>query len=128
NLGYFETKRKAEIIVRSAAEKKELDAVILNPSTIYGAGDAKKGSRRTQLKVAQGRLPFYTSGGVSIIAVKDVVDATYQAWQTGKSGERYILSGENITIKNLFTLIAGAANVKPPSIYLPDPVVFALGK
>lgn len=128
NLGYFETKRKAEIIVRSAVERGELDAVILNPSTIYGAGDAKKGSRGVQLKVARGQMPFYTSGGVSIVYAKDVVEATYHAWQTGKSGERYILSGENITIKELFTMIAEAANVKPPSLFLPDPVVFALGK
>lgn len=123
DLGYFETKRRAEHLVRESG----LDAVILNPSTIYGAGDARKGSRRTQLKVARGELPFYTSGGVSVVSVHDVVDAILVARERGRRGERYILAGENITIKDLFTRIARFAGVKPPSIYLPNPVVGALG-
>ncbi|MCB0406605.1 MAG: NAD-dependent epimerase/dehydratase family protein, partial [Bdellovibrionales bacterium] len=102
NLGYFETKRIAEEIVLSAAHINDIDAVALNPSTIYGAGDAKKGSRKTQLKVARGEFPFYTSGGVSIIAIEDVIAATLKAWDVGRSGERYILDGDNITIHELF--------------------------
>jgi dihydroflavonol-4-reductase len=106
----------------------ELNAVMINPSTIYGAGDAKKGSRGTQLKVARAKFPFYTAGGVSVVAVEDVVDAIISAWKRGRSGERYIISGENLTIKQLFTEIAQAAGVKPPSIFLPTPIVKLLGK
>jgi dihydroflavonol-4-reductase len=128
DLGYFETKRQAEDIVRLAARKGQLEAVILCPSTIYGAADAKKGSRKTQLKVAQGKLPFYTSGGVSVVSVHDVVAAVLAAREKGRNGERYILSGENITIRNLFERIAGLAGVKPPSIKLPRAAVFAIGR
>jgi dihydroflavonol-4-reductase len=128
NLGYFETKRLAEEIVCEASRRGQIDAVILNPSTIYGAGDAKKGSRKTQVKVAQGKLPFYTSGGVSVVSVHDVVAATLRAREVGRAGERYILSGENITIHNLFKRIAALAGVAPPRIGLPDPVVQILGK
>lgn len=128
NLGYFQTKHEAEKIVKQACEKNQIDAVILNPSTIYGPGDAKKGSRKTQVKVAQGKMPFYTSGGVNVIHIKDLVDAVYQAFQVGKTGERYILAGENLTIKQLFNYIAEAAGVKPPSIYMPDIVLHTIGK
>lgn len=128
NLGYFETKHAAEQIVKSLCTKGQLEAVILNPSTIYGAGDGKKGSRKTQIKVAQGRLPFYTSGGVSIVSVHDVVAAVLRARDIGRNGERYILSGENLTIKDLFDRIARLAGVKPPSIRLPNFAVHALGK
>ncbi|MGE0527003.1 MAG: NAD-dependent epimerase/dehydratase family protein [Bdellovibrionales bacterium] len=128
NLGYFETKHAAEVLVQKACHSGELDAVILNPSTIYGAADAKKGSRRTQLKVAQGRFPFYTSGGVSVVSVHDVVQALLRARDVGRSGERYILSGENITIQDLFNRIAGLAGVKPPRIYLPSLVVHTMGR
>lgn len=128
NLGYFETKRRAEEVVIGATRQGEITSVILNPSTIYGAGDAKKGSRKTQLKVAKGQLPFYTSGGVSVVSVHDVVQAVLKARDVGRNGERYILSGENITIKDLFARIATMAGVKPPSIFLPNPVVHALGK
>lgn len=128
DLGYFETKRQAEDIVRLAARKGLIEAVMLCPSTIYGAADAKKGSRKTQLKVAQGRFPFYTSGGVSIVSVHDVIDALLASRTKGRNGERYILSGENITIRNLFERIAGLAGVKPPGIKLPRAAVFAIGR
>jgi len=128
NLGYFETKRAAEEIVIRATRRLGVDATILCPSTIYGALDAKKGSRKTQLKVARGQFPFYTSGGVSVVSVHDVVAAVLRAREVGKTGERYILSGENLTIKDVFERIARIAGVKPPGIHLPNLVVRALGK
>lgn len=128
NLGYFETKKAAEEIVLGAAHKGQIKAVALNPSTIYGAADAKKGSRKTQLKVAQGRFPFYTSGGVSVVSVHDIIDALLAAREKGRNGERYILSGENLTIQELFRRISELAGTKPPSIYLPNPIVKTIGK
>lgn len=126
-LGYFDTKRDAEILVRDAVRRGEIDAVILNPSTIYGPGDARKGSRKTQLKVARGEFPFYTSGGVSILSIEDAVTGILAGWEKGRSGERYILAGENIRIKELFRLIAEAAGVPAPRWKLPNFVVFMAG-
>ena len=117
-IGYFHTKKQAEILVQEACKKEKISAVILNPSTIYGAGDMEKQSRKVQVKVAQGRFPFYTSGGVSVVDVESVVEACLQAVEKGRQGERYILSGENISIKKLFSLIAKVAGVKPPFIHL----------
>jgi len=128
DLGYFETKKAAEDLVLDACRRGRVEAVILNPSTIYGAGDAKKGSRKTQVKVAQGKFPFYTTGGVSIVSVHDVVAAILRAREAGRIGERYILSGDNITIEALFKKIAAIAGVKSPSIHLPNLVVRAIGK
>ncbi|MCC7403453.1 MAG: SDR family oxidoreductase [Bdellovibrionales bacterium] len=128
NLGYFETKRLAEALVSEVTLRRGLNAVILNPSTIYGAGDATKGSRKTQIKVAQGKFPFYTSGGVNVIAVEDVIAGILAAWEKGQRGERYILAGENLTIKDLFAMIAAEAGVNPPGIYLPNFAVHTLGK
>lgn len=127
NLGYFETKRKAEQIVLSACQKNRLDAVILNPSTIYGPGDARKGSRKTQLKVAQGKFRFYTRGGVSVVALEDAVDGIISAWKKGRSGERYILSGENLLIKDLFKIIAQEAGQSPPQTEIPSWILHVLG-
>ena len=127
NLGYFETKRQAEIAVKQACDKKEIDAVILNPSTIYGGGDAKKSSRSTQVKIAQGKFPFYTSGGVNVVAVEDVVEGILLAWKKGKTGERYILSGDNLKIYDVFKSIAEFAGVKPPSFEAPFPLLKMVG-
>jgi dihydroflavonol-4-reductase len=128
DLGYFETKRKAERLVKDCVEAGQLDAVIVNPSTIYGASDAEKGSRGVQVKVARGRMPFFTIGGASIIDIDSVVQATFAAWRSGRSGERYILSGENLTIEDIFGLIAKAAGVAPPSHCLPTWLALSLGR
>lgn len=127
NLGYFETKHKAEQIVKAACDRNEVDAVILNPTTIYGFGDAKKGSRSTQLKVARGQFNFYPDGGVNVVAVEDVVQAILSAWKKGKKGERYILAGENILIKDLFTMIAQEAGVNPPQYHIPTMALHIVG-
>jgi dihydroflavonol-4-reductase len=128
NLGYFETKRLAEQLVVKATQQGGIKSVILNPSTIYGPADAKKGSRKTQLKVAQGKFKFYTSGGVSVVSVEDVIEGIYRGFKAGRNGERYILSGENILIKELFEKIAGFAGVPAPKIYLPNLALHILGK
>lgn len=127
NMGYFETKRQAEELVIQACRERQLNAVILNPSTIYGAGDARKGSRGMQLKVAQGKLKFFPKGGVNVVAVEDVVAGIISAWHKGRNGERYILAGENLLIKDLFRIIAEESGTQPPSVELPTWFLHLLG-
>ena len=79
--GYHESKRNAETIVCKYVKENKVDGVIVNPSTIYGPGDASKASRSTQLKVAQGKIFFYPSGGVSVAYVEDDVDGMIKALQ-----------------------------------------------
>lgn len=128
SLGYFETKRKAEELVVDAHRAGKVKAFILNPSTIYGPGDFKKGSRKMQLKAARGTLPLYTKGGVSVVAIEDVVEGTIRVTEKGRAGERYILSGDNITIKELFDKITREMNSKAPWIRVPTPVVRLMGR
>lgn len=127
DLGYFETKLEAEQKVIANAQAGRLFAVCVNPSTIYGFADAKKGSRKNQIKVAQGKFPFYTGGGVNVISVDDVTDGIILALEKGANGERYILANENLTIKELFKMIAHSANVRAPFLYLPSPFLHIAG-
>lgn len=128
NFGYFETKRQAEKLVLAEAKAGNLDAIALNPSTVYGPGDMLKGSRKSQLKVMQGKLPFYPHGGVNVVGVFEVVDAIYKSVELGRTGERYILCGdENLYIKDLLEKIAALAGSKPPRIELPSGVMSFLG-
>lgn len=128
NLGYFETKLKAEQEVKAAYSQGKFDTVIVNPSTIYGYGDATKGSRKFQVKAAQGKLPVYPPGGVNVVSIEDVCECTFKAWNIGRSGERYILAGENLYLKDLFKIIAEEAGVAPPKIALNKNFLLAAGK
>jgi len=126
--GYFETKRRAEQLVMEAHQKQLMEAFIVNPSTIYGAGDALKGSRKSQVKVAQGKLKFYPSGGSSVVGVEDLVDGMMRVWTRGRSGERYILAGENLLIKEIFSYIAEIAGVSKPWCQIPDPLFLGIAR
>lgn len=128
NLGYFETKRRAEQLVIEATRSGDIEAIVVNPATIYGSGDAKKGSRHTQLKVARGKFPVYSDGGVNVVPLSSAIDGILLAIAKGRPGERYILSGQNFRIKELFDIIAERAKVKPPGIYLPSKIVRAIGR
>ena len=128
NLGYHDTKREAEQVVLEAVRQHNLKAVVVNPSVIYGAGDATKGSRTAQRKVAQGRLPIYPPGGANVVSVHEVVQATLAAWQRGRVGERYILGGQNITIRDMFNIIARHAGVPAPRWALPAWLLHTLGR
>jgi dihydroflavonol-4-reductase len=126
-LGYFDTKHRAEEIVKTAVHHNGLNAYILNPSTVYGAGDATKGSRLAQRKVARGKFPFYPPGGVNVVHINDVLYCLKQLPLKGRVGERYIVGGENLLLKTVFEMIAEVAGVKPPRITLPKWVLHAMG-
>jgi len=111
---YSKSKFLAEMEVwRAIAEG--LDAVMVNPSVIIGPGDWDKSS--TQLfKTVNNGLKFYTDGSNGYVDVRDVATIMYKLMKSSISAERYILSSEDVTYRDLFSNIAIALNKKPPSI------------
>ncbi len=90
-----------------------LNAVIVNPSIILGAGDWNSGS--TQLfKTVYNGLKFYTSGSNGFVDVNDVVVAMIKLMESDVSGEQFIVSAENISYRQLFNMIAEALKVPAP--------------
>lgn len=123
----YEIKARAEALVLEEVRGGRLDAVVINPSVIFGARDLRKPARKASLMAAQGKLPFYTQGGLSVAPVEDVVQGIIQAWKKGRKGERYILSGENLTGKEVAELYARASGARPPSRALPSWLLRFLG-
>jgi dihydroflavonol-4-reductase len=117
--GNYDSKRLGEELVLAATKNLELNAVVVNPGLIYGAGDAKKTIRHGNVLAAKGKLPIYPAGGVNIVAVEDVTAAIIEAFKIGRSGERYLLTGDNITIKELLSTISHLAGARAPSRELP---------
>ncbi len=122
---YGYAKYLAELEVQ-AAVAQGLDAVIVNPSVVLGAGDIYRQSRSLVVQVAQRRLPAVVEGGLNVVHLADVVAGHIAALQHGRRGERYILANQNLTIVNLVERIAATAGVPAPGLVLPASLVRAL--
>ncbi len=117
NISYMETKHDAEKEVYKAIEKG-LNATIVNPANVWGVGDYR-GRRTPIIKAVKFSQPFYVKSGTNFIDVEAVCEATINAIYMGKCGERYILGGENLSIKDFLSIIADEIGARKPSIKLP---------
>jgi nucleoside-diphosphate-sugar epimerase len=91
-----------------------LDAIIVNPSIILGGDDWTRGSTKI-FKTAWEEFPWYTEGITGFVDVRDVAKAMIQLWEQGVTNQRFILSAENKSYKDIFTSIATTFSKKPPS-------------
>ena len=123
---YKRSKYLAEQVVLDAARAGQ-DAVIVNPSTPVGPGDVKP-TPTGQLVVdaAAGRMPAYVDTGLNIVHVDDVAAGHVAAFHRGRSGERYILGGEDMTLQQILGYIAQCVGRKPPRIRLPYAVILPI--
>ena len=92
-----------------------LNMVIVNPSVIFGPGFWSKGSSSMFSKIKKG-LKFYTNGVTGFVGVEDVVKSMIRLMDGDFSGERFIISSENISYQKVFEMIASELNVKAPNI------------
>jgi dihydroflavonol-4-reductase len=123
---YKRTKLEGEHLALAAAREGG-DVVIVNPTVPVGAGDRRPTpTGKMVADVAHGRARGYLADSVlNIAAVRDVAVGHLDAFERGRSGERYLLGGENMTIQRVFAIVARAAGLPPPR--LPVPWVLAYG-
>lgn len=112
-IGYSDSKFAAEQRVLEAA-KSGLDVVIVNPPSMYGPGDRRKGDGSLLDAVMQGKVKLAPPGGTNVANVDDVCDGMIAALERGRIGERYILGGENLTGLELLQRIARAVGGRAP--------------
>lgn len=112
NSEYGKSKYMAEMEVwRGIGEG--LNAVIVNPVIILGAGDWSSGSTAI-FKSAYDEFPWYTEGMSGFVDVMDVVNAMVALMESKISAQRFIISGANLPYRSVFTMIAQAFGKKPP--------------
>jgi dihydroflavonol-4-reductase len=117
-LTYPDSKHRAEIEVREAVARG-LDAVIVNPASVFGVGDHYLNTGRIVLEYGRGRIPFAPPGGMCVVDVDAVVEGHLLAAERGRTGERYILGGENLSHRQIAATIAEVAGVRTPPLVLP---------
>jgi nucleoside-diphosphate-sugar epimerase len=91
-----------------------LDAVIVNPSLILGASADTSGTGALFETVRKG-LKYYTGGSGGFVDVEDVAKCMAALMNSDITAERYIISAENYTYKDITTEIAQGFGIKPPS-------------
>jgi dihydroflavonol-4-reductase len=115
---YAHSKRLAEDAVREFVAQG-LNAVIVNPATVFGAGDHYLNSGRIVIEYGRGRIPFVPPGGMCVVDVDAVVQGHLLAAERGCAGERYILGGENLSHRQVAAVVAEVAGVRAPRLVLP---------
>jgi dihydroflavonol-4-reductase len=123
---YKRSKYLAEEVVREAA-REGMPVIIVSPSTPVGPGDVKPTpTGQLVLDAAGGRMPAYVDTGLNIVHVDDVAAGHLLAYERGKAGERYILGGQDMTLREILGLIASLVGRKPPRVRLPYGVVLPI--
>ena len=122
DVGYRNSKHEAELAIHRAV-KLGLDAVIVNPTVIIGPRDIHFHGGQLIRDIAMRKIFYYVSGGMSIAYVDDVVRGHLNAARHGRTGERYILSGENLSHREIISTIAGIVGGINPFFRMPETLV-----
>jgi dihydroflavonol-4-reductase len=116
---YKRSKYLAEELVRESA-RSGFSVVIVNPSTPVGPRDVKPTpTGQIVLDAACGRTPAYVDTGLNIVHVDDVAAGHLLAFHRGRAGERYILGGDDMTLREILGQIARLVGRQPARIRLP---------
>jgi dihydroflavonol-4-reductase len=122
-VAYARSKRRAEEVALEL-ERMGLPLVVVNPSFVLGPGGGEGSSGRIVRRFLDGQLRFYVEGGFSPVDVADVVEGHLLAAERGRVGERYVLSGQNVSFTDFFRLLSEVAGRPMPRRV---PGWFALG-
>src|SRR5205807_4559577 len=120
----------AERLVEEMTRRSGLPAVIVNPSTPIGPRDVRPTpTGRIIVEAASGRMPAFVDTGLNLVHVDDVAAGHLAALHRGKIGERYILGGENVYLRDMLGEIAKISGRAPPRLRFPIAPLFpvALG-
>lgn len=107
--------------------KEGLPVVIVNPSAPVGEGDVKPTpTGQIIVDFMKGRMPAYIETGMNIVDVDDVAQGHLLAMEKGRIGERYILGGKNLLLREVFDILSRITGIKAPSLKLPRLAVLPL--
>ena len=124
---YKRSKFMAEQVAMEAAHSG-LDVVIVNPTTPVGERDIKPTpTGRIVVDFLKKKFPAYVDTGLNLVDVKECAHGHLAALEKGRSGERYILGGENLTLKQILDKLAAITGLPSPTIRVPYFVALATG-
>jgi dihydroflavonol-4-reductase len=124
---YKRSKFLAERVALEFAEKG-LPVVIVNPTAPIGDHDFRPTpTGRIVADFLKGRMPAYVDTGLNVVNVRDVAEGHWLACEKGRTGQRYILGSENLTLQQIFHKLAAISGRPAPAIRIPYAMAYAVG-
>jgi dihydroflavonol-4-reductase len=121
---YKRSKFLAEEAVLGMVATEGAPVVIVNPSAPIGPYDIKPTpTGRMIVEAATGRMPAYVDTGLNVVHVDDVAAGHLAAFERGGIGERYILGGENLTLRQILVAIAAMTGGRAPLFRVPHSLI-----
>ena len=127
NSGYAYSKYLAQEIVLNETTENNFDAVVVNPTFLIGPNDVKPSSGKIFSHVLNKKIAFYSPGGKNFVDVEMAAKGILSAILKGKTGECYLLAGENYSYREFFQIISKVVNQKPLLIPIPGWILLFLG-
>jgi dihydroflavonol-4-reductase len=127
SLRYAHAKNRADLAARRASERG-VPVVIVNPGEVYGPNDTAGITSGNLVDFATSWPVLVCDGGTGIVHVDDVARGVLAALTRGRPGERYILSGENVSIRQLAELCLELLGRRAPIVALPNRVARAAAR
>lgn len=125
---YAQSKVVAEKLFVEASKKPERHVIIINSTFMIGAFDTKPSSGKLILMGYKKRIMFVPKGGKNFVAVTDVATVICNALTAGENGERYLVSGVNISFKEFYEIQSRVGEYTQKIIVLPDILLKIAGK
>jgi dihydroflavonol-4-reductase len=105
-----------------------MDVVIVNPTAPLGDHDVKPTpTGKIVVDFLNGAMPAFIDTGLNVVDVRDTAEGHWQACERGRSGERYILGSENLTLAGILEKLARITGRKAPTMRLPYAVAYCAG-
>jgi dihydroflavonol-4-reductase len=116
---YKRSKYMAEQVALEAGRSGQ-HVVVVNPSTPVGERDVKPTpTGRIVLDFLKKKFPAYVDTGLNVVDATACARGHIAAWEKGRSGERYILGGENLTLKQILDELAAITGLPSPNVKVP---------
>lgn len=127
-IGHYKRSKFMAEQVAIEAGRSGMDVVTVNPTTPIGEQDVKPTpSGRIVVDFLKKKFPAYVETGLNLVDVRECALGHVAALEKGKSGERYILGGEDLTLKQILDKLGEITGLPSPTVKLPYAIAFAAG-
>jgi dihydroflavonol-4-reductase len=124
---YKRSKFMAEELALKAG-RSGMDVVVVNPTTPVGEQDIRPTpTGRIVVDFLKRKFPAYVDTGLNLVDVRECARGHLTALEQGRSGERYILGGENLTLKQILDKLAAITGLPSPKVRVPYVMALATG-